>query len=223
MNEGKVLKQLYSSDPQVAQLIENAVQKWIFGYCEHTTIYQSEQYEQDDKVFIEVSAQSDRASTETVIDAIMHIFCGFTLICLDYEDMECWLGHRNMFRTLTVKGKHKELPYEFWMALMDSISVHEKNGVEVKSVLITIIGNIDAIQHTEEIGLYAAMVKGLGIDVLINNCLFNDESLDTQLKVHLALQPQEQLELNNDMPECESTTCITDTDIPAFLRPRGKA
>jgi hypothetical protein len=205
MNKGKVLKQLYSSEPLVAQLIEDAIQKWEFGYCEHTNIFQSVQPEQDDKMFIEISSQNDTASTETVIDAIMHLLCGFTHICLDYTDMEYWLSHGKLFRTLTIEGRHKELPYELWMSLADSVNSHEKNGINVKGILITVIGNIDAI-NPKEIELYGVIAKGFGFEVLINNCLF-DYSIDTQLKVYLALQPQE-----------KDVLISHDSELPDFLR-----
>lgn len=202
MNDGKLLKRIYSPDKQVSQLISDAVNKWEFGYCEHALTIEAEQ---DDRVFFEIPAQPDKESAETIIDAVLHMLCGVSLACMDFGDFDYWLSRGNRYRTLTIEGSSKELAHELWVAINESLYCHKKNGFEVTSVIITVFGDIDVIS-IEEFGMYSALIRSLGIECLQHSCLFYDKSLSPKLKVYQALQPLKKL-------AAEGTD-----DIPAFLK-----
>lgn len=183
MNDGKLIKRFYSPDSAVAQLIEDAVQVWPHGYCEHATSYQSES---DGFWFIEISPQRDRESTRSVIDAYMHIGCGFSYVCVDGQDIESWLSNANQFRVVTIQGGHKELAFNLWEVLQNTVNAYNGHGVCVKSVILTIMGEEVPL---DEIDLYVSIVQGFEVDVIPNTCFFfDDQEHGTWLKLHLALQ-----------------------------------
>ena len=186
MNDGKLIKRMYSPDSAVAQLIEDAVQVWPFGYCEHATSYQSGS---DECWFIEISPQRDSESTRSVIDAYMHVGCGFSYVCVDGQDIESWLSNASQFRVVTIQGGHKELAFNLWKVLQNNINVYKSHGLYVKGVILTIMGSGTPL---DELYLYASIVQGFEMDVIPNTCFFfDDQEHDTQLKLHLALQTLE--------------------------------
>ena len=186
MNDGKLIKKIYSPDSSVAQLIGDAVQVWPNGYCEHATAYQSES---DGCWFIEISPQRDSESTRSVISAYMHVGCGFSYFCVDGQDIESWLSNASQFRVVTIQGGHKELAFNLWEALRNTINSYKSHGLYVKGVILTIMGKEISL---DEIDLYVSIVQGFGVDLIPNTSFFfGDQQHDTQLKLHLALQPLE--------------------------------
>lgn len=186
MNNGKLIKRFYSPDSAVAQLIEDAVQVWPHGYCEHATSYQSES---DGCWFIEISPQRDSESTRSVIDAFMHIGCGFSYVCIDDQDIKSWLSNGSHFRVVTIQGGHTELAFNLWEVLKNTINAYEGHGFYVKGVILTIMGKEIPL---DEIDLYVSIVQGFEVDIIPNTCLFfDDQEHGTWLKLHLALQPLE--------------------------------
>jgi hypothetical protein len=187
MNEGKLLKQLYSSDPHVEKLIKDTVNAWPYGYCEYIKLSQSQQ--RDDNWLIEVSAQNDEESTKCLIEAYMHLSCGFSLICCDSEDMKSWIGDCNIFRTIKVGSVSSDAVSEVQDRLTETINYFEKNGLSVFGVLLTVIGRMISL---EDFALYASSVEKLGVSSCFNTCLFDDDNKNTDLLVHLALKPKSQ-------------------------------
>jgi hypothetical protein len=183
MNDGKLIKRMYSPDSAVAQLIEDAVQVWPYGYCEHAASYHPGS---DEYWFIEISPQRDSESTRSVIDAYMHIGCGFSYVCIDDQDMNSWLSNGNQFRVVTIQGEHKELAFNLWEVLQNAINAYKGYGVYVKGIILTIMGQEIPL---DEMDLYVSIVQSFDVDIIPNTCFFfDDHEHDTQMKLHLALQ-----------------------------------
>src|SRR5690606_16543328 len=186
MNDGKLIKRFYSPDSAVAQLIEDAVRVWPHGYCEHATSYQSDS---DGCWFIEIPPQRDSESTSSVIDAYMHVGCGFSYVCIDDQDIKSWLSNGSQFRVVTIQGGHKELAFNLWGVLQNTINTYKSHGLYVKGVILTIMGKEIPL---DEIDLYVSMVQGFEVDIIPNTCFFfDDQEHDTWLKLHLALHSLE--------------------------------
>ncbi len=184
MNEGKLLKQLYSPESHVEKLIEEAVKAWPYGFCEFIKYEQLRQ--EEDSWPIEICSQHDEESTKTLIDAYMHICCGFSYICCDGGEIQSWIGDSDIFRTITISNKDRDFVSELGKALSRENDIYKDRGWGIKNILLTIRGKMISL---DELELYGTTVQTLDIPTVLNMCLFNDDSLHTDIICYLALQP----------------------------------
>jgi len=182
MNEGKLLKQMYSSEPHVEKLIEDAVKAWPYGYCEY--VKSSNLQQSDDNCLIEVFAQNDDESTTCLIEAYMHLFCGFSLICCDFGDMKSSMGNCNIFRSITVDNVSSENVNDIQDRLAERVSFYKESGLIVKGAFLTAVGREISF---DDFALYLSVTEKLDISTCFNTCLFEDEK-STYLQIYLALE-----------------------------------
>lgn len=181
MNGGKLLKKLYSSNPTVSSAIEKAIRDWPFGYAEQTPIPLDNNSK--DYWYIEIKDQGSHNDEHVVIDAYLHMRCGFSHFDLDSADMGVWLSSGSRFKKLVVQSKKRELPYELWQTLCSICKPHAKNDEEIQTVILTIVGKLITLS---EVSLYMSIADHFPFDLILNTSLFDDDSFENYISLHCA-------------------------------------
>ncbi len=197
MNVGEQLKLMYSADPATKKAIKVAVKEWPFGYCEYTD---TPNVNDESDWLVTIDAQEDLESTKTIIDAYMHVRCGFSMFDIDEYDIRSWLANGQQFCSATVRGSYKELAHNLWGTIIEMTIQQQKRGMEIESILVTVVGKEISL---DDIDLFLCVAGGAGKNTIGNTCLFADESMENYIQVHFSLAPEEKTD---------------EMDLPLFLR-----
>lgn len=203
MNEGRLLKFMYSPDPDVSAILQEALDGWVFGYSEQV---RSLDGLSEEGVVFTMGRQADIESTKAFIDFHLHLFCGFSLFPIDSSDIKAFFGSGSLYRTLSVTGPEKELGYRLWHALKKSERDFSASNLEIKSVGLTIVGKDMGFDDVE---FYGTIAKNFASNIFLpNTCLFDDGCLGTSLQLHFVLDERAKPDMLDDL------------DCPAFMRNR---
>lgn len=191
MNNGELWKSFYSNDEDVNALIEKAIKNWPYGYCKS-----GKQPDDVDCLNIEIKPFNDIESTASVIDAYMHLMCGFSIVCVDYDDMKGWVSSGDIFRQIEICGDPKKLAHECWHALIKEKVLCEQNGLEISGIFMTVLGVILTLENFE---LYCVLGQNFADLFIPNTCLLPLEE-EIKIKFHLALKKKPVVKFNENTP-----------------------
>ena len=112
MNQGKSLKLFHSENNEVKKLISGLIEEWPHGYCQQT-----DQQDEESDFYINIEPYQDIESTRSVIRTYMHLLCGYAPACIDGGEVAIWLNSGEIYREIEIRGKGKELAYNFWQEM----------------------------------------------------------------------------------------------------------
>ncbi|OBT13449.1 hypothetical protein A9264_07225 [Vibrio sp. UCD-FRSSP16_10] len=198
-NMGKITKVFYSSNTKVASLVKEAISIWPYGYCEFTSSLPEDNGQNLDEWFVELTDRGSDSNNKTIIDAYLHLGCGFSFVDIYEPEMERWLASGDQFETLTITSTFKELGYEVYHAVARLKSELYDLNREIKALIITSVGkNISLVDHS----LFSSIIQSNNIYGLANGCHL-DNVENAYIKLHIAIG---------------SKLILPDSDIPEFLR-----
>jgi len=207
MNEGKVLKLFHSENHEIKKLISDLIERWPHGYCQ-----QIDQPNEGADFYINIDPYKDIESTRSVIRTYMHLLCGYAPACIDGGEVAVWLNSGEIYREVEVRGKGKELAYDFWQAMEKKRLEYKDNGYEIHGIFMTTIADFNALKDW---GLYVAICRSFSDLTMPNGC-FIEQAKDITLNIQFALKLIPQAVLNTDEELIEKG--IAPTSIPQFLK-----
>ncbi|WP_435236738.1 hypothetical protein ACR30L_03900 [Psychromonas sp. PT13] len=180
MNEGKVLKLFHSESNEIKKLISDLIGKWPHGYCQ-----QIDQPNKGADFYINIELYQDIESTRSVIRTYMHLLCGYAPACIDDGEVAVWLNSGDIYREIEVRGKGKELAYDFWQAMEEKRLEYKNNGYEIHGIFMTTIANFNVLKDWS---LYVAICRDFADLTMPNGCFINHVE-DITLNTQFALKP----------------------------------
>ncbi len=182
-NYGKVTKFFYSKHERVTTLAQEAIQLWQYGYGKTIEPYPKAS---DDncwnKWFVELIDLGSDESNKTIIDAYLHLGCGFSYVDFFQSDIDQWIEAGDEFQTLTIVGKFKELSYDLYHAIETLRKELYDLNREIRGIIFTSVGKQISC---EDFGLFNAIIRSTGVYSLVNGCHFDSDE-NVYVKLHVA-------------------------------------
>jgi len=207
MNQGQALKLFHSGNNEIKKLISDLIEKWPHGYCQ-----QVDQPNEGSDLYIDIEPYQDIESTKSVIKTWMHLYCGYAPACIDGGEVEVWLNSGDIYRELEVRGKGKELAYDFWQAIDEKRVEYKNNGYEIHGIFMTTIADFNVLKDWN---LYVAICRDFSDLTMPNGC-FMDHVEDITLNIQFALKPIPKKVSYTDEELVERD--IAPASIPPFLK-----
>lgn len=211
MNQGEVLKSFYSENNEIKKLISDLIEKWPHGFCK-----QIDEPNEESDFYINIEPYQDIESTRSVIRTYMHLLCGYAPACIDGGEVGVWLNSGEIYREIEVRGKGKELAYNFWQAMEKRRLEYKDDGYEIHGIFMTTIADFNTLKDW---GLYVAICRDFSELTMPNGC-FIEQVEDITLNVQFALKPTPKKVLYTDEELIEKG--IEPTSIPQFLKKNKK-
>ena len=207
MNQGKSLKLFHSENNEIKKLISDLIEKWPYGYCR-----QVDQPNEENDLYIDIEPYQDIESTKSVIKTWMHLLCGYAPASIDGGEVAIWLDSGDIYREIEIRGKGKELAYNFWQEMEKKRLEYKGNGYEIHGIFMTTIADFNALKDW---GLYVAICRSF-CDLTMPNGCFIEQVEDITLNVQFALKPIPKSVSYTDKELVERG--IDPTSIPQFLK-----
>ncbi|TKG25124.1 hypothetical protein FCV87_17105 [Vibrio breoganii] len=181
MNQGKINKKFHSPNNRVSDLITQAVSQWPHGYGEHTLLLAPS--DEPNSWIIEIPEHFTNESTLILVDAYLHVGCGFSYFDNDSATMLEWQESGDNFEKIVIKAPRKELAHELWEKLSKVILEYNIANREVQSAMITIVGSSMPL---DQVKFYSDITNSLGLNSFINTCFFEDSTEKNHIILHIS-------------------------------------
>ncbi|OBT07871.1 hypothetical protein A9264_05220 [Vibrio sp. UCD-FRSSP16_10] len=180
MNDGNIKKIFCSPNKHASELIAKAISQWPYGYSEHASLIPSD--ETDDWV-IELPEQLADKNLLTIINAYLHVGCGFSYFDNDSTTMLEWQKSGDEFDMLIIKAPRKELAFELWKELSNVVLNHNAANQVEQSTMMTIVGSSMSL---DEVIFYRDIIKSLGFNPFINTCFVENTTETNHIVLHIS-------------------------------------
>ncbi|PML07190.1 hypothetical protein BCT86_09940 [Vibrio breoganii] len=188
MNSGKIYKLFHTADIRTANLIDVAISHWPYGYAERIDSLEGKS---SDALVIEIPELNCTSNLETIINAHLHINCGFSYFDNDTATVQEWIKHGTDFATIKVDAPRKELAFELWWQLSEHMAELEAKGHQESATIFNVVGQYLSL---DELAFYSNIAKSLCSNLIVNTCLVEDQSHPLHFTLHIASVMKQELE-----------------------------